>query len=765
MHRDITVPRTKHYASTMVSTDTIRLSSLETTTTTATSSIRIGNVPTAAGTTSTTSNVTIPMTVSSIEQWERMFTVLCQYEKREGHCNVPVRYKESNHHPALGTWLAGQRTQKRQGTLHDAYQQRLEDLGVVWDLQVWKWDKMLALLQQYKDREGHCAVPARHTEATKNLGHWLVGQRARKKAGRLSTSEERRLVALGMVWQVRSSRWEAMFALLVTYKDMHGDLNILRNYTASPRDDDDKNNAMEQEFEQRNLGTWLIHQRYLRNQGKLAAAKQNRLEELGLVWHVQSKVWEDMFLLLVDYKKREGHCNVPGKHTENNENLGKWLSSQRNNKKRDKLNKDYQHRLEELGIVWNTTRISVNDLIQKQQQAKDCVTVKQQEMRDEGNTVTTKNENTTTTEAAVLTNDQRSSNEIDTRTDFDDDDDDGIKQYKELDDSSRSYGNGEIQEVIAQPNRNEDGSVSEKSILYSKTVLDYNTNSRWVDNNVDIDDDDDVDYQEETEPIPGHDEESKISNLFEITSPYEPMGDQPAAISKLVKQIKRGDEYSVLKGCTGTGKTFVMAQVIAQTNKPALILCHNKSLAAQLARELQSHLGNNHIRLFVSYYNHYRPEYYDPTHNKYGAKKSSVNDELDALRHFATESLLQHKDVVVVASVSCIYGLGMPQNYKEASVTYTVGDNINVGNKPGVRNNGLDTIQTKLESLLYATPEQALGGDTKLSSDEEDLGRGCYYWSYNNKNQKDDSAQTGTVASLMIWPPSERYPVRIYICK
>ena len=249
MHRDATVPRTKHYASTMVSTDTIRLSSLETTTTTATSSIRIGNVPTAAGTTSTTSNVTIPMTVSSIEQWERMFTVLCQYEKREGHCNVPVRYKESNHHPALGTWLAGQRTQKRQGTLHDAYQQRLEDLGVVWDLQVWKWDKMLALLQQYKDREGHCAVPARHTEATKNLGHWLVGQRARKKAGRLSTSEERRLVALGMVWQVRSSRWDAMFALLVTYKDIHGDLNISRNFTASQRDGDDKNSKMEQEFE------------------------------------------------------------------------------------------------------------------------------------------------------------------------------------------------------------------------------------------------------------------------------------------------------------------------------------------------------------------------------------------------------------------------------------------------------------------------------------------------------------------------------------
>ncbi|OEU11812.1 P-loop containing nucleoside triphosphate hydrolase protein, partial [Fragilariopsis cylindrus CCMP1102] len=226
-----------------------------------------------------------------------------------------------------------------------------------------------------------------------------------------------------------------------------------------------------------------------------------------------------------------------------------------------------------------------------------------------------------------------------------------------------------------------------------------------------------IEYDDDDKKKPINKLKSK-SNLFEITSPYGPMGDQPKAISKLVKQINRDDKYSVLRGCTGTGKTFVMSQVIAQTNRPALILCHNKSLAAQLARELQSHLRNNHIRLFVSYYNHYKPEYYDPIHNKYGSKKSSVNDELDALRHLATESLLQHKDVVIVASVSCIYGLGMPQAYMDASVRYTVGDTIIVGKQNGMRNNGLDTIQTKLESLLidFETQQKHPPSSTSQSS-------------------------------------------------
>ena len=148
------------------------------------------------------------------------------------------------------------------------------------------------------------------------------------------------------------------------------------------------------------------------------------------------------------------------------------------------------------------------------------------------------------------------------------------------------------------------------------------------------------------------------TNKFQITAPFAPTGDQPQAIVKLVQQVRQGDRYSILRGCTGTGKTLVMAHAICQLGRPALVLCHNKTLAAQLARELRACFSNNHVQLFVSYYNHYIPESYQETSGKYTAKKSSINDELDALRHQATRALVQHQDVVVVSSVSCIYGLG-----------------------------------------------------------------------------------------------------------
>lgn len=223
---------------------------------------------------------------------------------------------------------------------------------------------------------------------------------------------------------------------------------------------------------------------------------------------------------------------------------------------------------------------------------------------------------------------------------------------------------------------------------------------------------------------------------FQVTSPYPPMGDQPQAIETLVAQVQRGDKFSVLRGCTGTGKTFVMAHAIARLGKRTLILCHNKTLAAQLARELRSCLRHNHVELFVSYYNHYIPESYSESKGRYTAKKSSINDELDALRHLATRSLVQHKDVVVVASVSCIYGLGMPKTYLDATIHWSVGDQV------GDR----DDVTRTVESLLYALPEESVG----MSSN--DLGRGHYQWSSNN------DSSTG---SLMIWPPSESYPLRI----
>jgi transcription-repair coupling factor (superfamily II helicase) len=151
---------------------------------------------------------------------------------------------------------------------------------------------------------------------------------------------------------------------------------------------------------------------------------------------------------------------------------------------------------------------------------------------------------------------------------------------------------------------------------------------------------------------------SSTNNKFQITAPFSPTGDQPQAIQQLVQQVRQGDKYSILRGCTGTGKTLVMAHAICQLGRPALVLCHNKTLAAQLARELRACFSKNHVQLFVSYYNYYLPESYQETSGRYTAKKSSINDELDALRHQATRALVQHQDVVVVSSVSCIYGLG-----------------------------------------------------------------------------------------------------------
>lgn len=234
---------------------------------------------------------------------------------------------------------------------------------------------------------------------------------------------------------------------------------------------------------------------------------------------------------------------------------------------------------------------------------------------------------------------------------------------------------------------------------------------------------------------------------FEVTSPYQPMGDQPQAIDRLVKHIQRGDKYSILRGATGTGKTFCMAHTIARVGKPTLVLCHNKTLAAQLTRELRSCLKKNQVHLFVSYYNHYVPESYNEVTDRYTSKKSSINDELDALRHMATRALLEHEDVVVVSSVSCIYGLGMPKAYLDASIRWNVGD---------VVGSSLGDIQSTLESLLYMTPEEsAASGMTS-----EDLGRGNYQWSYNATMQS-SSLPTTTTASLMIWPPSHYFPMTV----
>ncbi len=161
---------------------------------------------------------------------------------------------------------------------------------------------------------------------------------------------------------------------------------------------------------------------------------------------------------------------------------------------------------------------------------------------------------------------------------------------------------------------------------------------------------------------------------FRLHSPYQPTGDQPAAIAELVKGLERGDRHQVLLGATGTGKTFTMANVIAQTQRPALVLAHNKTLAAQLFAEFKEFFPENAVEFFVSYYDYYQPEAYVPKHDLYIEKETDINEEINRLRLSTTTSVLSRSDVVVVASVSCIYGIGNPEAYGRVVVNINIGE-------------------------------------------------------------------------------------------
>ncbi|WP_172957553.1 DEAD/DEAH box helicase family protein, partial [Aphanothece sacrum] len=165
-------------------------------------------------------------------------------------------------------------------------------------------------------------------------------------------------------------------------------------------------------------------------------------------------------------------------------------------------------------------------------------------------------------------------------------------------------------------------------------------------------------------------------SLFSLQAPFQPTGDQPQAISQLVNYLQGENRFQTLLGATGTGKTFSIAAVIEKIGKPTLVLAHNKTLAAQLCNELRQFFPDNAVEYFISYYDYYQPEAYLPVSDTYIEKSSSINDEIDMLRHSATRSLFERKDVIVVASISCIYGLGMPAEYLKAAVPLQVGKEI-----------------------------------------------------------------------------------------
>ncbi len=178
--------------------------------------------------------------------------------------------------------------------------------------------------------------------------------------------------------------------------------------------------------------------------------------------------------------------------------------------------------------------------------------------------------------------------------------------------------------------------------------------------------------------------------MFEIVSKFKPNGDQPNAINELVEGVREGKKHQVLLGATGTGKTFTIANVIKEINRPTLVLAHNKTLAGQLYSEFKELFPNNAVEYFVSYYDYYQPEAYVPSTDTFIEKDSSINDEIDELRHAATSSLISRRDVIVVASVSCIYGIGEKEEYENKMLTLNVGDEIN-----------REDVLVKLVEMLY----------------------------------------------------------------
>ncbi|MCY4088229.1 MAG: excinuclease ABC subunit UvrB [Actinomycetia bacterium] len=185
---------------------------------------------------------------------------------------------------------------------------------------------------------------------------------------------------------------------------------------------------------------------------------------------------------------------------------------------------------------------------------------------------------------------------------------------------------------------------------------------------------------------------------FKVSDVYEPTGDQPAAIAQIVEAIARGDRHATLLGATGTGKTATMAWIIEKLERPTLVIAHNKTLAAQLCNEFREFLPDNAVEYFVSYYDYYQPEAYVPQADLYVEKDASINDDIDRLRHSATSALFQRRDVVIVASVSCIYGLGSPEEYKRRTVLLSVDEEIE-----------RDSMLRKLVEIQYQRNDSFLG--------------------------------------------------------
>ena len=259
--------------------------------------------------------------------WDELFGALKAYKEREGHCRVPSLHQENGFR--LGQWVSVQRCYRQ--TLSKERRQRLDEIGFVWDVYETAWEQGFGYLKAYKEREGHCRVPAQHIEDGFRLGVWIYSQRQKKDT--LPKEQRQRLDELAFVWDPLEADWERGFGYLNAYKEREGHCRVPQDH---------KENGFR-------LGQWTSNQRV--KKVSLSEEQRERLDRLGFVWEPLETDWQQGFVYLNAYKEREGHCRVPSLHQENFFPLGQWVGIQR--KKKDRLSEDRRKLLEEIGFVWD----------------------------------------------------------------------------------------------------------------------------------------------------------------------------------------------------------------------------------------------------------------------------------------------------------------------------------------------------------------------------------------------------------------------------
>jgi hypothetical protein len=272
-------------------------------------------------------------------KWEANVSLLERYAGREGHCHVPPFHSESGF--KLGRWLQIQRSQKEDGILDLDKQRRFENVGGIWDPDEAKWERHYVLLKRYGKQQGHCNVDHHHIENGDKLGTWLRTQRRHKKKGALAAEKQRRLDEIGVIWEVgptvTESKWESKVSLLKIFKAREGHCKVTRDH---------REGGVQ-------LGLWLGKQRQQVRNGTMDPRRQRSLELIGVFWEEQIAIWEKNFALLVNFKAREGHCNVPLSHVEVGLILRTWLDKERKAKREGTLDPEKERRLEELGVSWD----------------------------------------------------------------------------------------------------------------------------------------------------------------------------------------------------------------------------------------------------------------------------------------------------------------------------------------------------------------------------------------------------------------------------